>query len=155
MDREEIDELEDKMKDDVDALRLIDHIKNLHGQIDRMYEVIGFLEEDVERLKGKRFKVSEEDKIKIIDVLDAKTYKEIAKSMDSIFFGDEKIDYDSQYIKIEDTQYLLQIKSISLVTRTSSHDVFEITFSIGHKCPHNESYFVDDDEISVFKEVIK
>lgn len=160
MNREEIEELEEKLKDDIDAMRLIKHIKNLHCQIDRMYEAIEFLEEDIERLKGERFSVSDEDKSKIMDVLDTMSYKDIAKITDLSIFADDSIgknesDDDLQYIKIKDTQFLLQPRKVSLATRTSSHDVFQITLAIGHKCPHNKSYFVDDDEISIFKEVTR
>lgn len=149
MDKEELDELEEKLKDDHDALRLVQHIRGLHEQIDRMYKTIEFLEEDVERLKGERLTVSSEDKNKIIEILDTKSYKNIAGMMDFLLNGNSK----QQYIPIEGTPYLLYPNKIELVSRTLTHDVLQITLKIGHECPHDKAYFVEDDEMSIFKEL--
>lgn len=149
MDKQDLDELEDKFRDNKEILRLISHTKDLHSQVDRMFETINFLEEDVERLKGDRLDVSPEDKNKIMEVLDVTTYKNIAGMMDFLILDEFK----KQYISVANTPYLLYPKKIELVTRTLTHDVFQITLSIGHECPHNKCYFVDDDEISIFKEL--
>lgn len=149
MNKEELDRFEEKFHGNDDALRLVSHIKELQTQIDRMFEIIQFLEEDVERLKGKRFELSKEDKMKIIDFLDTKAYKNIAGMMNFLINDDLK----QQYISIEDSPYLLYPKKIELTSRTSTHDVFHIVMSVGHECPHDKAYFVEDDEISIFKEL--
>lgn len=146
----ELHQYQEKYKDKKDILNLISYVKNLQNQIKNMFETMSFLEEDVDRLKGDKLQVTSNIKIKIIEKTDKLSYKEIANMMDFFHIDSKK----QQYIEIEDTPFILYPKKIELVTRTSKHDVMKITFNVGHECPHDKAYFVEDDEIFIFKEVL-